>query len=102
MTAITGGTVGGAAKSEFFRRLLKRLEYVLRVVITDRLASYGAVRPQVLPSIERRQHRWLNNRAENSHQPTRERERLLRQFKSPGHAQRFLAAHGPIVGHFPA
>ena len=50
--------------------------------------------------MEHRQHKGLNNRAENSHQPTRERERRMRRFKSPGHAQRFLAAQGPIVAHF--
>jgi len=54
----------------------------------------------VLPSVEHRQHKRLNNRAENSHQPTRERERRMRRFKSPGHAQRFLAAYGPIAAHF--
>ena len=50
--------------------------------------------------MEHRQHQGLNNRAENSHQPTRERERRMRRFKSPGHAQRFLAAYGPIAAHF--
>ena len=89
-----------AAAKKFFRRLLKRLTYVPRVVITDKLASYGAARREVLPSVEHRQHKRLNNRAENSHQPTRERERRMRRFKSPGHAQRFLAAYGPIAGHF--
>ncbi len=89
-----------AAAKKFFRRLLKGLQYVPRVVITDKLASYGAARREVLPSVEHRQHRRLNNRAENSHQPTRERERRMRRFKSPGHAQRFLAAYGPIIGHF--
>jgi transposase-like protein len=43
---------------------------------------------------------YLNNRAENSHQPTRQRERRLQGFKSPGHAQRFLSAYGPITQHF--
>ncbi len=88
------------AAKKFFRRLLKRLQYVPRVLITDKLASYGAARREVLPSVEHRQHRRLNNRAKNSHQPTRERERRMRRFKSPGHAQRFLAAHGPIATHF--
>ena len=46
------------------------------------------------------QHRYLNNRAENSHQPTRQRERRMQGFKSPGHAQRFLSAYGPLVQHF--
>ena len=55
---------------------------------------------EILPSVEHRQHRYLNNRAENSHQPTRQRERRMQRFKSPGHAQRFLAAYGPIAPHF--
>ena len=88
------------AARKFFRRLLKQLAYVPRVLITDKLASYGAAKREVLPSVEHRQHRRLNNRAENSHQPTRERERRMRRFKSPGHAQRFLATYGPIAAHF--
>ena len=62
-----------AAAKKFFRKLLKRLAYVPRVVITDKLASYGAAKREVLPGIEHRQHKRLNNRAESSHQPTRER-----------------------------
>lgn len=88
------------AAVRFLRKLLKRLTYAPRVLITDKLASYGAAQREVLPNVEHRQHKRLNNRAENSHQPTRERERRMRRFKSPGHAQRFLAAYGPIVGHF--
>jgi len=90
------------AAVRFLRKLLKGLAYVPRVVITDKLASYGAAKREVLPSVEHRWHKGLNNRAENSHQPTRERERRMRRFKSPGHAQRFLAAHGPIASHFRA
>ncbi|HSH80323.1 MAG TPA: IS6 family transposase [Herpetosiphonaceae bacterium] len=89
-----------AAAKKFFRKLLKGLQYVPRVVITDKLASYGAAHREVLPSVEHRRHKRLNNRAENSHQPTRERERRMRRFKGPGHAQRFLAAYGPIASHF--
>ena len=89
-----------AAATKFFRRLLKGLAYVPRVLITDKLPSYGAAKRDVLPSVEHRQHKRLNNRAENSHQPTRERERRMRRFKSAGHAQRFLAAYGPIASHF--
>ncbi len=89
-----------AAAKKFFRKLLKGLAYVPRVLITDKLASYGAAKRETLPSVEHRRHRYLNNRAENSHQPTRERERRMRRFKSPDHAQRFLAAHGPIAAHF--
>ncbi len=89
-----------AAALRFLRKLLKGLRYVPRVLITDKLASYSAAKREALPSVEHRQHRYLNNRAENSHQPTRERERRMRRFKSPGHAQRFLAAQGPIAAHF--
>jgi len=73
------------------------LQYVPRVVITDKLASYGAAKREALPSVEHRQHKRLNNRTENSHQPTRERERRMRRFKSPGHAQRLLAAYGRLT-----
>ena len=71
-----------------------------RVLITDKLASYGAAKREVLSSVEHRQSRYLNNRAENSHQPTRKRERVMQRFKSAGHAQRFLSAFGPIRDHF--
>jgi putative transposase len=88
------------AAKKFFRKLLKGCQYVPRVLITDKLASYGAAKKEVLPSVEHRQHKRLNNRAENSHQPTRQRERVMRRFKSAGQAQRFLAAHGPSREHF--
>src|SRR2546430_3792938 len=79
---------------------LKELTYVPRVIITDKLKSYGAAKRELLPGVEHRQHRDLNNRVENSHQPTRQRERRRQRFKSSGHAQRFLAAYGPIAQHF--
>jgi putative transposase len=88
------------AAKKFFRKLLKGCRYVPRVIITDRLKSYGAAKREILPGVEHRQHRYLNNRAENSHQPTRQRERHMRGFKSPGHAQRFLSVYGPIAQHF--
>jgi putative transposase len=88
------------AAKKFFRKLLKGLMYVPRVLITDKLKSYGAAKRAVMPSVEHRQHRYLNNRAENSHQPTRQREWRMQGFKSPGHAQRFLSAYGPIAQHF--
>jgi putative transposase len=88
------------AAKRFFRKLLKGLTYVPRVIITDKLKSYGAALHEILPSVEPRQHRYLNNRAENSHQPTRQRERRMGRFKSPGHAQRFLSAYGPIAQYF--
>src|SRR6266508_3021202 len=88
------------AAKKFFRKLLKGLTYVPRVLITDKLKNYGAAKRHMLPSVEHRQHRYLNNRAENSHQPTRQRERRMQGCKSPGHAQRFLPAYGPIAQHF--
>jgi putative transposase len=88
------------AAQKFFRKLLKGCQYVPRVIITEKLKSYGAAKREILPGVEHRQHRYLNNRAENSHQPTRQRERRMQGFKSPGHAQRFLAAYGPSAQHF--
>jgi putative transposase len=88
------------AAKKFFRKLLKGLTYVPRVIITDKLKSYGAAKREILPGVEHRQPRYLNHRAENSHQPTRQRERRMQRFKSPGHAQRFLSAFGPISQHF--
>jgi putative transposase len=88
------------AAKKFFRKLLKGLTYVPRVIITDKLKSYGAAKREILPGVEHRQHRYLNNRTENSHQPTRQREWRMQYFKSPRHAQQFLAAYGPIAQHF--
>jgi putative transposase len=88
------------AAKKFFRKLLKGLTYVPRVIVTDKLKSYGAAKREILPGVEHRQHHYLNNRAENSHQPTRQRELRMQRFKSPGQAQRFLSAYGPIAQHF--
>src|SRR5260221_413174 len=88
------------AAQRFFRKLLKGLHYVPRVIITDKVKSYEAAKREILPGVEHRQHKRLNNRAENSHQPTRLREKKMRQFKSAGHAQRFLFAFGRIYEHF--
>ena len=60
----------------------------------------GLAKREMPPGVEHRQHSYLNNRAENSHQPTRQRERRMGRFKSPGHAQRLLSAYGPIASHF--
>jgi putative transposase len=88
------------AAKKFFRKLLKGLTYVPRVIVTDKLKSYGAARREILPGVAHRQHRYLNNRVENSHQPTRQRERRMQRFKSPGQVQRFLSTYGPISQHF--
>jgi putative transposase len=88
------------AAKRLLRKLLKRQGRAPRVVITDKLASYPAAKKDLMPGVERRRHKGLNNRAENSHQPTRRRERQMKRFKSPGQAQRFLAAHDPINNLF--
>src|SRR4029453_11947150 len=94
-----GGRNTKAAK-KFFRQLLKGLQDVPRVIITDKLKSYGVAKREILPGVEHRQSRYLNNRCENSHRPTRHREYRMQGFKSPGYAQRFLSAYGPITQHF--
>ena len=88
------------AAKKFFRKLLKGLTYVPRVIITDKLKSYGAAKREILPGVEHHQSHYLNNRCENSHRPPRQRARRMQGFKSAGHAQRFLSAYGPIVQHF--
>ena len=88
------------AAEAFLRRVVEGNGYRPRVVITDTLASYPPALQRVLPGVEHRRHKGLNNRAEHSHRPTRRRERVLQRFKSPEHAQPFLAPFGPISDHF--
>src|SRR3954465_6252470 len=88
------------AAKRLLRKLLKRQRRAPRVLITDKLARYGAAKGEVMPSVEHRKHKGLNNRAENSHQPTRRRERQMKRFKSAGQAQRFLSAHDQINNLF--
>ncbi len=88
------------AAKRFFRRLLKGQGYVPRVLVTDKLRSYSAAHREVMPGVEHRRHKGLNNRAEASHQPTRYREHQMKRFKSMGHSQRFLSAFEPIRTHF--
>jgi putative transposase len=88
------------AAKRLLRKLLKRQCRAPRVLITDKLASYGAAKKEIAPDVEHRKHKGLNNRAENSHQPTRRRERQMKRFKSAGQAQRFLSAHDQINNLF--
>ncbi len=88
------------AAKRFFRKLLKGLQYAPRVIITDKLKSYSAAKAEIMPGVEHRQHKGLNNQAENSHQPTRVREKVMRRFKSARQAQRFLSAFSHIASHF--
>ena len=88
------------AAKRFFLKLLKGLRYVPRVLVTDKLASYGVAARELMASVGHRRSKYLNNRAENSHQPTRIRERVMKRFVSPRQAQRFLFAFSHIRGHF--
>ena len=89
-----------SAARRFFRKLLKGQESEPRWLITDKLRSYGAARRSVMPSVEHVTARYANNRAEVSHQPTRQRERQMRKFKSAAQAQRFLSVHGVVLNLF--
>ena len=88
------------AAKRLLQKLLKKQGMAPRVMITDRLTSYAAAKRTVMPSVEHRQHKGLNNRAENSHQPTRRRERIMKRFKSAGQAQRFLSVHDQVANLF--
>ena len=70
------------------------------MLITDKLKSYAAAKREIMPGVEQRQHKGLNNRAENSHQPTRRREWIMKRFKSPRRVQRFLFTHDQIANVF--
>jgi putative transposase len=89
------------AAKRLLRKLLKRQRRAPRVLIADKLTSYPATKKKPRPGVEHRRHRGLNNRAENSHQPTRRRERQMKRFKPAGQAQRFLSAHDQINNLFP-
>ncbi|MGQ3295029.1 MAG: DDE-type integrase/transposase/recombinase, partial [Shinella sp.] len=71
-----------------------------RVTITDKLRSYDAAKREIMPCVEHRSHKGLNNRAENSHLAIRRRERGMMRFKSAGQCQRFVSIHGPIANLF--
>ncbi|MFD4764083.1 IS6 family transposase [Streptomyces sp. NPDC058439] len=88
------------AAKRFLAKLMKKQQRVPRVMVTDKLRSYGTAHRELMPSVEHRSHKGLNNRAENSHQPTRQRERAMKGFRSVGAAQRFLAAFSGISPHF--
>ena len=88
------------AAKRLLRKLLKKQGRAPRVMITDKLASYAVAKRVVMPGVEHRQHKGLNNRAENSRQPTRRRERIMKRFKSAGQAQRFLSVHDQVGNLF--
>ena len=82
------------------RALTDPLKYKPKRLVTDGLRSYGVAHRDILPEVKHRSSRYLNNRAENSHRPTRRRERHMQRFKSAEQAQRFLSSHAMIYGHF--
>ena len=69
------------------------------MIVTDKLASYQVAHRELMASVQHRRSKYLNNRAENSHQPTRQRERAMKRFTSMRHAQRFLSAFSRISPH---
>ena len=88
------------AAERFLRKLLKGQGREPRRLITDKLRSYSAAHRTVLPSVVHSTEQYENNRAEVSHQPTRQRERQMRRFKLAWHAQRFLSVHGLVQNLF--
>ena len=90
----------GRAARRFFRKLLKSQRQEPLRLVTDKLGSYRVAHREVMPLVTHDTSRYANNRAGVSHQPTRQRERLMRRFKSPDQAQRFLHVHGVIQNLF--
>jgi len=88
------------AAKRLMRKNLKRHGSAPQVMISDKLRSYGASQREVMPGVDHRSHKGLNNRAENPHQPTRQRERAMKRLTSPKQLQRFLSIHDPIANLF--
>jgi putative transposase len=89
-----------AAAVKLMRKLLKKQGFAPDVLVTDKLRSYGAAKSEMRLTARHEQGLRRNNRAENSHQPTRRRERKTQRFKSPGSAQRFLSVHAAVHNTF--
>src|SRR5271169_6499794 len=89
-----------AAAMKLMRKLLKKHGFAPHVLVTDKLRSYGAAKSEMRLTARHEQGLRRNNRAENSHQPVRRRERKMQRFKSPGSAQRFLSVHAAVHNNF--
>ena len=88
------------AAKRLLTRLLKKQGLPPKRMITDKLRSYGAARRQVMPNVEHRSHKGLNNRAENSHLPFRKRERTRQGFRSIGSLKHFVSIFSAVRNHF--
>lgn len=88
------------AARRLLTRLLKKQGIAPKRMITDKLRSYGAARRQIMPHVEHRPDKGLNNRAENSHVPLRKRERMMQGFRSPGGLQRFVSVFSAVHNLF--
>ncbi|QNQ64424.1 IS6 family transposase (plasmid) [Brucella sp. 6810] len=88
------------AALRLMRKLLKGQGISPRVMVTDKLRSYSAAKAELMPGVEHRSHKGLNNRAENSHLAVRRRERRMMRFKSARQCQRFVSIHGQIANLF--
>ena len=89
-----------AAAVKLLRKLMKKLGFAPRLLVTDKLPSYGAAKAELGMTAQHEKGLRKNNRAENSHQPVRRRERKMQRFKSAGSAQRFLSSHTAVYNTF--
>ncbi len=90
----------GAAAKRFFKRLLRNHGSEPRKIVTDKLHSYGVAHQELMPEVIHSTQQYENNRAEQSHEATRVRERGMTKFKSVGQAQRFLGVHAAVSNLF--
>ena len=90
----------GTAAKRFFRRLLRSHGGKPRKIVTDKLRSYGVAHRELIPEVIHDTSQYANNRVEQSHEPTRVRERGMRKFKSVRQARRFLGAHAAVSNLF--
>lgn len=97
LDALVQGHRDRRAAEKLLRKLIRKPSRAPRVMITDKLGSYGVARAGMRMNFEHRQHKGLNNRAENSHLPTWRREKIMKRFKSARHLQRFASIHDPIA-----